>query len=120
MPPQMLPSSAGTAGVQEQIQNKYGVLCEMFGRDRSVACYAKAGFPPDSLRDVKFMAIEERFKQCTSPQELLAALPKVTPRAVGTLFKPAGPPGAFTIGGDSWAALPKLEWFQLYNLKKTA
>ena len=38
-------------------KTKYGVLCEMFGSDPSIAYYAKAEFPPDSLRDVKFMAM---------------------------------------------------------------
>ena len=94
-------------------KTKFGVLCEMFGSDPKIAYYAKAEFPPGSLRDVKFMAIEERFQNCVTPEELLAALPKVSPRAVGTVFQPAGPRGAFRIMKSTWETLPKLEWFQL-------
>ena len=98
-------------------KTRFGVLCEMFAKDTNIAYYAKAEFPPGTLRDVKFMAIEENFRNCVTPEELLAALPKVSPRAVGTVFQPAGPRGAFRIMKSTWEALPKLEWFQLYNLK---
>ena len=35
-------------------------------------------------------------------------------------YEPAGPQGSFTITKNTWETLPKLEWFQLYNLKKTS
>ena len=35
----------------------------------------------------------------------------------GRQYGPAGPPGAFRITKSTWEPLPKLECFQLYNLK---
>ena len=98
-------------------KTKFGVLCEMLTKETNIAYYAKAEFPPGTLRDVKCMAIEENFRNCVTPEELLKALPRVSPRAIGTVFRPAGPPGAFRITKSTWESLPKLEWFQLYNLK---
>ena len=98
-------------------RTKFGVLTEIIDLSKASAYYALAEFPPDGLKDVKMMAIEEKFKTCSTPQELLAALPKIVPWKFGTLLRPAGPEGAWHIDMKQLEGLPHLEWFQLYNLR---
>ena len=98
-------------------KTKFGVLTEILDVPKASAYYALAEFPPDGLKDVKMMAIEEKFKHCSTPQELLASLPKIVPWKFGTLLHPAGPKGAWHIDMKQLEGLAHLSWYQLYNLR---
>jgi hypothetical protein len=56
---------------------KYGVMVEITIDSR--AFYAVAELPPWDIQDAKLMKIAEDYEQYKTPEELLAALPKIMP-----------------------------------------
>ena len=97
-------------------KTKYGVLTELvIGKS---AYYAMAEFPPQSLCDAKFMAIQEKFKRVSTAEELLASSPQITPSAIGSVLTPTMKFGSYKINKAMFADLPSFNWFQLYNLSK--
>ena len=99
-------------------KTKYGVLVEI-QVDEARFCYCLAEFPPDSLKDAKSMMIERQYRQCSTPQDLLAALPRISPSDKGAVMTPMpNRDGHYKIDPDAFATIPKLEWFQLFNLEK--
>ena len=85
-------------------KTKYGVLAEL---------------PPFDIQDAKFMRLERDFKQYTSPEALLAALPNVHPLARGELLKETAFPGHFKFNGAMMKGLEKMNWSQFYNMTGT-
>ena len=93
---------------------KYGVLVEMAWGGASYYCLA--AFPPHDIRDVKWMAVQERLEKYQSPLELFNALPTAVPMPYADFIT--------HVKGDTYkfdvalmATVPMLEWSQLYNLK---
>ena len=88
----------------------------MVHKNSRIAAYALADHPPFDLKYVKTMAIQERFKEMKTPQELYAALPKATPLDQGVFLAPTANPGVFRFDVPLFRSIAKFEWDQLYNL----
>ena len=56
----------------------------------------------------------EKYKDCT-PEELLRTLPNIKPLDDGALLQEVGD-GSYELKGMAWDALPKIDWYQLYNI----
>ena len=97
-----------------------GVLTEMVNGPGNSAHYALADFPPQGILDAKFMAIEEQFRQCSTPQELLDAIPRAVPLDSKAFLVPTGKRGEYQMNRAMIEGIPKLEWNQLFNLTKVA
>ena len=97
-------------------KTKYGVLTELI--IEKSAYYVMAEFPPQSLCDAKFMAIQEKFKRVSTAEELLASSPQITPSAIGSVLTPTLKHGEFKINKAMFEGLPSFNWFQLYNLSQ--
>ena len=98
---------------------KYGVLCEMANKNTNIVGYNLAEHPPFELKDVKTMAIQERFKDMKTPQELYQALPKATPLDRGVFLKPTEKDGVYRFDVPLFRTIEKFEWDQLSNLPKS-
>ena len=98
---------------------RYGVLCEMANKNSNIVGYNLAEHPPFELKDVKTMAIQERFKNLKTPQELYQALPKATPLDRGVFLKPTEKEGVYRFNVPMFRTIEKFEWDQLFNLPKT-
>ena len=80
--------------------------------------YCKADCPMGDKQDIKLMAIQERFKDCKTAEQLLDAIPKVKPVAVGSFLTPVqGKEGHYKMDQAMFADLPELKLDQLYNFK---
>ena len=99
-------------------KTKYGVMVEIICGTR--AMYALGELPPFDMQEIKLKAIEERFSEYKTPEELLAALPRVMPMRKADFFKAAAVKGHHAFDGEEMKKLPKLEWNMLYNMTKTA
>jgi hypothetical protein len=99
-------------------KTKYGVLVEMINGTQ--ACYCLGELPPFDLQDAKMMKIEQDFKQYKTPQELLDALPNITPLARGDFLQETNFEGHFKFNKPMMAGLEMMNWSQLYNLTGTA
>ena len=98
-------------------KTKFGVLVEMINGNQ--ACYCMAELPPADIQDAKMLKIEETFKQFTTPQELLDALPKIKPLARGEFLKPTAHEGHYAFNATMMAGLEMMNWSQLYNMTGT-
>ncbi|KAI4253179.1 MAG: hypothetical protein L6R35_007566 [Caloplaca aegaea] len=94
-------------------KTKFGVLVELKVHDEVM--YVLADLPPDDLKDAKWMQIERRFKAFDTPQALYDALPEIQPLDTTHFFKEIAE-GVFRFDGQLFEKIPKLEWYQLYNL----
>ncbi len=95
-------------------KTRYGVLVEIInGRQ---ACYCLGDLPPFDIQDAKLMKIEETFKQFTTPQELLDALPSIKPLARGEFLKPTMHDGHYSFNKTMMEGLESMNWSQLYNM----
>ena len=102
---------------EAKYMTKFGVLCEIVSGDKCLYC--RAELPPHDLQDAKGMMIESKFKEANTPQELLDAIPKISPMERGSFFKPMpGKDGHYRADRTIFKSLPKLDWNQLYNLNK--
>ena len=96
----------------------YGVLVELIVKGNTKeALYCKADLPPEDMKDLKAMCVQSKLRHANTPQELLAALPTLSPQDRGTFFTETKP-GVFTFTTEVCDSLPKMEWYQLYNLVK--
>ena len=62
------------------------------------------------------MKIEETFKQFTTPQELLDALPTIKPLARGDFLKETQHEGHYAFNATMMEGLESMNWSQLYNM----
>ncbi len=99
-------------------KTKYGVLVEM--TNGSQACYCLGEPPPFDIQDAKMMKIEETFKQFTTPQELLDALPSIKPLAGGEFLKETAYEGHYSFNKQMMEGLESMNWSQLYNMTGAA
>ena len=101
-------------------QTRNGVVCELVynkGKATEIAMYAYAEFPAQGIMDAKLMKIEQSFSRCQSPQELYDSLPSLKPCGKNErLVESMDFPGHHKFVGISLENLPKLDWFQLFNL----
>ena len=97
---------------------KFGVLTEMVDGPGNKAHYALADFPPQGMLDAKGMLVEQRFKNCSTPEELLAALPRAVPLDATAFLTKTGKRGEYQMRREMIDGIPKLEWNQLFNLTK--
>jgi hypothetical protein len=93
---------------------RYGVLVEIILG--TTACYCKASLPPCDLQHANVMRIDEDYKQYTTPEALLEALPNIKPPARGDFFKETTESGHYKFDADMMAGLEEMRWSQLYNL----
>ena len=108
----------------KRYQPKFGVLVEIVHRmgpgKAEMACYALAEHPPFNLKDLKAMAIQERFQNLKTPQELYEALPKAKPLDRGVFLKPvAEKEGFYKFDVPMFKSIPEFQWDQLFNLPET-
>jgi hypothetical protein len=98
-------------------KTRFGVLVEMINGNQ--ACYCMAELPPADIQDAKLLKIEETFKQFTTPQELLDALPTIKPLARGDFLKETPHEGHYAFNATMMAGLESMSWSQLYNMTGT-
>ena len=67
------------------------------------------------MKDVKWMQIQRQYEACSTPQELYEALPQIQPLDRGTFLTPVSD-GVYKFRGDMFDLLPRLPWYQLYNM----
>ena len=82
-----------------------------------MALYCKAALPPEDMKDLTAMCVESKLRHANTPQELLAALPALSPQDRGAFFTEAQS-GVFTCSTEVGDNLPTMEWYQLDNLVK--
>ena len=101
---------------------KRGVVCELGlnkGSKNELVLYAFAKFPEQGMQDAKLMMVEQRLKECASPQELYDALPTVKPLGTSQFLREVPSyPGHYQFVNITPQELPVLEWFQLFNFAK--
>ena len=97
-------------------KTKYGVLVEIILNGK--AMYCKADLPPHAIQDAKLMKIEEDFKEYSTPEALLAALPRVSPLDRKVFLVDTAVVGHYKIDETMLSGVAKLEWNQLYNLAR--
>ena len=97
-------------------KTRYGVLVEIVIKNKG-SMYCSAEVPPFDIQDVKGMAIQEQYKKCETPEELLAALPRIVPRQ-GLVIERPGYFGHHAINVSKMEGVPTLDWSQLYNFRK--
>ena len=95
-------------------KTKYGVLVEIINGHQ--AAYCQGELPPFDIQDAKLMKIEEDFKQYNTPEELLAALPNITPLARGDFLQATPYAGHFKFNRPMMEGLEMMDWSQLYNM----
>ena len=78
--------------------------------------YRLAEFPPHDIDDAKRMAVEQRFGQCSTPEELLEALPKAVPLDRGNRLTKLKE-GVYSFDVPLLKSIPMMNWNQLYNIK---
>jgi hypothetical protein len=94
---------------------RYGVIVEITIGNR--AFYAAAELPPWDIQDAKLMKIAEDYEQYKTPEELLAALPKIMPLDKKQFLTPTKNAGHFKFKADMLKNLPIFEWSQMYNFR---
>jgi len=93
---------------------KYGVLVELI--NSNFACYFRGEVPPYDIQDARMMHVEEDFKQFTTPQELLNALPNPKPLARGDFLTETSFEGCYTFNVEMMAGIEFIDWSQFYNM----
>jgi hypothetical protein len=97
-------------------KTRYGVLIEIVQKD--TAKYMMAGFPPDSIGDVRAAAMERKHSEACTPAELFAAVPNLVPRS--KLLLQVVEEGVYSITTpEALLSCGAFKWEQMFNLKPT-
>ena len=97
-------------------KTKFGMLIEIIIGEDTQAMYCKAELPPPDIQDAKNMMIQRTFKHCSTPSELLAAIPVISPLDRSEFLRATEDEAVFKFDDEMYQGLKLLEWYQLYNL----
>ena len=90
-----------------------GCLVEMVFK--GATHYVRADFPPESIQEVKWAAVQRAYPEASTPIALLAAIPDAAP-ASGVVLQPIPDhKGSWFYNREALESIPRLDWARLYH-----
>ena len=91
----------------------FGVMLQMVnaGEER----FVRATFPEHGLQQVKWSSVQRTYRQATTPEELLAAIPEAALAPSAHVQPVDGKEGAYFFDDVAFDGLPCFEWAHLFE-----
>ena len=77
--------------------------------------FVRASFPEHGLQQVKWTAVQRTYRQASTPEELLAAIPEAALAPIELIQPVKGKVGAYFFNAEAFVKVPCFEWAQLFK-----